>query len=203
MKSAARFSLMVTSLAVLFGLVVTLPTQVAAQDVASLTELATYDAKTNAVGASTFPKILPGPEYQLSFSKDGFASQTISNIYVGVDATHTQNAQLKIGSTKEVVEVKGSGLQVSLDTTDTAVSSTLDMSMVHELPLAIRDNPLGLLNYSPGVTVATGGDDDTLGSRGGVINADAGPAGNAILSAVRLLSGHQLGSAFRPGIGQT
>jgi hypothetical protein len=191
MKSAARFSLMVTLLAVLFGLVVTLPTQVAAQDVASLTGVVTdtsgavvadvdvqlvdtktnttYDTKTNAVGAYTFPKILPGPGYQLNFSKDGFASQTISNIYVGVDATHTQNAQLKIGSTKEVVEVNGSGSHVSLDTTDTAVSSTLDMSMVHELPLAIRDNPLDLLNYSPGVTVATGGDDDTLGSRGGAV----------------------------------
>lgn len=190
-------------LAVLFGLVVMLPTAVAAQDVASLTGVVTdtsgavvadvavqlvdtrtnttYDAKTNAVGAYTFPKVLPGPGYQLNFSKDGFASQTISNIYVGVDATHTQNAQLKIGSRKEVVEVNGSGSQVSLDTTDTAVSSTLDMSMVHELPLAIRDNPLGLLNYSPGVTVATGGDDDTLGSRGGAVTGARGDQSNYTL----------------------
>jgi hypothetical protein len=43
------------------------------------------------------------------------------------------------------------------------------MRLVHELPLDIRDNPLGLLVYSPGVTAATGGDDNTLGSRDGAV----------------------------------
>ncbi len=199
---ALRLSLFIGLLAS-FALLLALPTQVAAQEVASLTGVVTdttgavvadvtvtlrdtktntaYETKTNAVGAYTFLKVLPGPGYQLSFTKEGFASQTIANIYVGVDATHTQNAQLKIGSTKETVEVNGSGSEVSLNTTDTTVSSSLNMSMVHELPLAFRDNPLGLLNYAPGVTFATGGDDDTLGSRGGAVTGARGDQSNYTL----------------------
>jgi hypothetical protein len=179
------------------------PARLCAQDVASLTGIVTdttgavipdvyvklvdtktntnYETRTNSVGAYTFTKVLPGPGYQLNLSKDGFASQSIANIYLGVDATHTQNAQLQVGQTTQTVEVNGSGSQVSLDTTDTAVSTTLDMGMVHELPLIIRDNPLGLLAFSPGVTVATGGDDDTLGSRGGAVTGARGDQSNYTL----------------------
>jgi len=153
-------------------LVLSAPARLRAQDVASLTGIVTdttgavipdvhvklldtktntsYETTTNSVGAYTFAKVLPGPGYQLYLSRDGFASQRIANIYLGVDATHTQNAQLQVGQTTQTVEVNGSGSQVSLDTTDTAVSTTLNMSMVHELPLVTRDNPLGLLAFSLG-----------------------------------------------------
>ena len=168
-----------------------LPSFLAGQEVASLTGVLTdqtgaaipgatvklvdtktnvsYETKTNPVGAYTFSKVLPGPGYEIDFSMEGFASQSIANIYLGVDATHTQNAQLQVGTAAETVVVNGSGSQVSLNTTDTTVSSTLDMRLVHELPLEIRDTPLGLLVYSPGVTAAPGGDDNTLGSRDGTV----------------------------------
>ena len=112
----------------------------------------TYTAETNESGAYTFTKLLPGPAFKLSISKQGFRASNVDNIYLGVDTTHTQNVQLVVGQSSETVEVNGSGSQVSLDTTDTSVSTTLDMGMVHELPLPIRDNPLGLLVYAPGVT---------------------------------------------------
>ena len=181
-----------------------LPTFLAAQDVASLTGVVTdssgavvpdvnvqlvdtktnarFETKTNSVGAYIFPKVLPGPGYQLNLSKEGFASQTIRNIYLGVDTTHTQNARLQVGQATQTVEVNGSGSQVSLDTTDTAVSTILDMGMVHELPLATRDNPLGLLVYSPGVTSAMqAGDDNTLGSRDGAVTGARGDQSNYTL----------------------
>ncbi|MGA7906640.1 MAG: carboxypeptidase-like regulatory domain-containing protein [Candidatus Sulfotelmatobacter sp.] len=202
MKSAIRLAFSVMCVAV-FTLVLAGPTRLTAQEVASLTGVVTdtsgavvsgasvklvdtktntkYETTTNSVGGYTFLKLLPGPGYTLSISKEGFASETIANIYVGVDATHTQNAQLKVGRTTETVEVNGSGSQVTLDTTDTAVSSSLDMGMVHELPLGLRDNPLGLLNYAPGVTVATGGNDDTLGSRGGAVTGARGDQSNYTL----------------------
>jgi hypothetical protein len=142
---------------------------------------ASYQTQTNAVGAYTFTKLLPGPGYKLIVSKDGFQSQNIDNIYLGVDVTHTQNAQLAIGKTSETIEVNGSGSEVSLDTVDTTVSTSLNMGMVHELPLSLRDNPLGLLVYSPGVTNATGGDDDTLGSRGGAVAGARGDQSNYTL----------------------
>src|SRR5246127_4495491 len=141
----------------------------------------TYQTETNPLGSYTFSKLLPGPGYKLMFSKDGFRSSTVENIYLGVDATHTQNAQLAIGQSTETVEVNGSGSQVSLDTTDTAVSTTLDMDMVHELPLPIRDNPLALLVYSPGVTSAPSGDDNTLGSRDGAVTGARGDQSNYTL----------------------
>ncbi len=141
----------------------------------------TYQTQTNELGSYTFTKLLPGPGYKLMFSKDGFRSSTVENIYLGVDATHTQNVQLAIGQSTETVEVNGSGSQVSLDTTDTTVSSTLNMNMVHELPLVVRDNPLGLLVYSPGVTSAPGGDDNTLGSRDGAVTGSRGDQSNYTL----------------------
>jgi Carboxypeptidase regulatory-like domain len=175
-----------------------------AQDVASLTGVVTdssgavipdvnvkltdtktssnYETKTNLVGGYTFAKLSPGPGYEIKFTKEGFQSQSIANIYLGVNSTHTQNGELKVGNASETVEVNGSGSQVSLDTTDTAVSTTLDMGMVHELPLGIRDNPLGLLAYTPGVTVAIQtGDDNTLGSRGGAVTGARGDQSNYTL----------------------
>jgi len=180
-----------------------LPSFLAGQEVASLTGVVTdktgaviqdatvklvdtktnvsYETKTNSVGAYTFTRLLPGPGYTLTVTTEGFQSLAIANIYVGVDATHTQNAELEIGKATETIQVNGSGSQVSLDTADTTVSSTLDMRLVHELPLVIRDNPLGLLVYSPGVTAATGGDDDTLGSRGGAVTGARGDQSNYTL----------------------
>ncbi len=137
-----------------------------------------YQATSNDVGAYTFVKVLPGPGYRLTVTKEGFQSLTIDNIYLGVHSTQTQNVQLEIGQVTQTVEVSGSGSQVSLNTTDTSVSSSLSMQVVHELPLAIRDNPLGLLVYTPGVTAATGGADNTLGSRDGAVAGARGDQSN-------------------------
>ena len=141
----------------------------------------TFQTETNDLGSYTFTKLLPGPGYKVIFTKAGFRASTVENIYLGVDATHTQNAQLAVGQSTETIEVNGSGSQVSLDTTDTAVSSTLDMGMVHELPLSIRDNPLGLLVYSPGVTTAPSGDDNTLSSRDGAVTGSRADQSNYTL----------------------
>jgi len=45
---------------------------------------ATYAAKTNSVGAYTFVKLLPGPGYRLTVSREGFEELTISDIYIAV-----------------------------------------------------------------------------------------------------------------------
>src|SRR5690348_18398889 len=47
----------------------------------------TFQTVTNSSGVYTFLKLLPGPAYTLTVSKDGFQSTAISNIYVSVDAT--------------------------------------------------------------------------------------------------------------------
>ena len=133
----------------------------------------TYETKTNSVGAYTFPKVLPGPAYRLTFSKTGFSSLAISDIYLAVGATHTQNAQLQLGQRSETVEVNGEGANVSLNTTDTTVGNNFDMQLVHELPFLVRDNPTALLIYEPGVVVASGADDPSGNRVGSVSGARA------------------------------
>jgi len=200
--SGQRSSMVLAGVLLLMSCALSNP--LSAQDVASLTGVVTdssgavipgvnvkltdtktgsnYETTTDSVGSYTFTKLLPGPGYEVKLTKEGFQSQSIGNIYLGVDSTHTQNGVMKVGDTTVTVEVNGSGSQVSLDTTDTAVSTTLDMGMVHELPLGIRDSPLGLLAYTPGVTVAIEtGDDDTLGSRGGAVTGARGDQSNYTL----------------------
>src|ERR1700722_5287253 len=97
-----------------------LPVFVMAQDVASLTGVVTdptgavvsevdvklldtrtntaYESKTNSQGAYVFNQLQPGPGYQITVSKVGFETVKLSDIYLAVNATHTQNAQLKVGA---------------------------------------------------------------------------------------------------------
>ena len=187
---------------VILGVAV-LPPFAVGQDVASLTGVVTdksgaviigakielvdtktntsYKATSNDAGAYTIAKALPGPGYKLTISKDGFQSLTIGNIYLGVHTTHTQNAQLELGAVTQTIEVTSTGSEVTLNTTDTSVSSSLSMRVVHELPLSVRDNPLALLVYTPGVTSSTGGNDNTLGSRDGAVAGARGDQSNYTL----------------------
>jgi len=189
--SAVRLSLIVAVVALL-GVSMTAPTQLVAQNVASLTGVVSdstgavlpdvsvklvdtktntsHATQTNAVGAYRFDYLLPGPGYKVTFSKQGFNTVTVSDIYLSTETVHTQNARMEIGKVAVTVEVNGTGTTVSLDTTDTAVSTDFDMNKVHELPIQIRDNPAGLIDYSPGVVdVGAGSSSDSNGSRGGAV----------------------------------
>jgi len=165
-------------------------TFMAAQDVASLTGVVTdasgavvpgvnvklvdtktntsYEATTNSVGAYTFTKLLPGQGYLLTFTKQGFDSVSVPNLYLAVNTIHTQNAELKIGKSSETIEVKGESSAVSLDTTNAAVGNSFDSNMIQELPVQVRDNVSSLLAYQPGVVTA-GQASDPNQSRSGAI----------------------------------
>jgi hypothetical protein len=193
-----------------------LPTVLKAQDVASLTGVVTdrtgavvadanvklvdtktnttYDTKTNAVGAYTFPNVLPGPGYKVTFSKDGFASLTVTDIYLAVSATHTQNVQLQLGKLTETVEVNGEGANVSLNTTDTTVGNNFDMQLVHELPIQLRDNPTGLLVYEPGVVTAAAPDDPS-GNREGAVTGSRADQGSYTLDGLDV-NDYAIGQSF-------
>ena len=129
----------------------------------------TYNTKTNGAGAYFFTKIQPGPGYTVTVSKEGFETVVISDLYLAVNTPHTQNVELKVGKTSEVIEVKGVGSSVSLNTNDATVGNNFDMDMVHELPVQVRDNPAALLSYQPGVVTASSDDDTGTQSRQGAI----------------------------------
>ena len=142
MTSVVR-SVLVRSCGIVLALAIFsgLPTALRAQDVASLTGVvtdatgavvpdvdvklvdtktnATFETKTNALGAYQFLKLLPGPGYKLTLSKQGFSTLTVPDIYLATGSTHTQDVHLGVGTTSETVEVSGEGSAVSLDTTDT------------------------------------------------------------------------------------
>ncbi len=175
------------------ALVLAIANTSAAQDVASLTGVVTdssgavvkdanvtlldtktntsYQAKTNSVGAYTFPNLLPGPDYQLTFAKEGFDTVIVPKLYLAVNTTHTQNAELKIGASSTTIEVKGESSAVTLDTTDAAVGNSFDTNMIHELPVQVRDNVSALLAYQPGVTYAGNGSDPNQSRSGAITGA--------------------------------
>ena len=152
------------------------PALLSAQEVASLTGVVTdstgavvpdvavklvdtrtntsYEATTNSVGAYFFARLSPGPGYKMTFLKEGFEAVSIADIYLAVSSTHTQNAQLTVGTVNQSVEVNGSGSEVTLDTTDTSIGNNFDMRTVHDLPVIFRDSVAALLQYQPGVVAA-------------------------------------------------
>ena len=141
---------------------------------------ANYATTTNAVGGYAFYKLLPGPDYKVTFDKVGFERLTVSNIYLAVGATHTQNAELEIGQVTESVEVSAADSAVSLDTTDTVIGNNVDMRMVHELPIIARESPTALLDFQPGV-IDTNVRNDDNGSREGAVTGARGDQNNVML----------------------
>jgi len=206
------------SLLVLLPLLFTLPTLVAAQDVASLTGVITdttgavvadasvkvvdtrtntaYEARTNTLGSYLFNRLQPGPGYQITVSKEGFESVKLSDVYLAVNATHTQNAQLKVGATNETVEVSGAGSSVTLDTTDTTIGNNFDMREVHDLPILFRDSMASLAQFQPGVAVSAPVDDPN-NSRTGAVTGSRIDQGNITLDGLDV-NDFGTGQAFAP-----
>ena len=217
LKFAARASRMI-SLGALVGfcLLAGLSIRMAAQDVASLSGLVTdasgavvvsadvvlldtrtntrYESHTNASGSYTFPKLLPGPAYALTVTVPGFQTATVTGIYVGVNTAHTQNVQLSVGNTAITVEVNAQDANVSLNTTDTTVGNNFDMQLVHELPVAVRDNPTALLVYEPGVVTAAVSEDPG-GNRNGAVTGSRADQGSYTLDGLDV-NDYAIGQSF-------
>jgi Carboxypeptidase regulatory-like domain len=178
---------------------------VSAQDVASLTGVVTdptgavvagidvklldtktntaYQTKTNALGAYLFSNLKPGPGWQITFTREGFETLKLSDVYLAVNSAHTQNAQLKIGAASETVEVSGAGSAVTLDTTDTTIGNNFDMRTVHDLPVLFRDSIASLVQFQPGVVNAASVDDPN-NSRAGAVTGSRVDQGNITLDGI-------------------
>ena len=217
LRFAARASRVIFLGALLgFCLFVGLSIRSVAQDVASLSGLVTdasgavvvsadvvlvdtktntrYETHTNASGSYTFPKLLPGPAYKLTVEVPGFQTATVTGIYVGVDTTHTQNIQLNVGNAAVTVEVNAQDANVSLNTTDTTVGNNFDMQLVHELPVAVRDNPTALLVFEPGVVTSSVADDPG-GNRNGAVTGSRADQGSYTLDGLDV-NDYAIGQSF-------
>ncbi len=58
---------------------------------------ATSGATTDAGGDYSFPDVVPGSNYSLTFSASGYADQTFNNVAVAAGITTTEDAQLALG----------------------------------------------------------------------------------------------------------
>ena len=124
------------------------------------TTSATYHAKTNAVGSYSIVNVLPGPGYKITIAESGFQPVVVTDIYLTVATTRTQNAKLRAGDVSQSVEVSASNSEVTIDTTDATVGNNFDGNLLNQLPVQNRDNPTALFTLQPGIT-----DDAVTGAR--------------------------------------
>jgi len=114
---------------------------------------ATLGATTNSVGAYTISAVPPGPGYTMTFTRDGFKPVVVTNIYLNVNSTRTQNARMLVGTTSQTVQVSAESEAVTLDTTDATVGNNFQVQFLNDLPVADRDSPAALFTQQPGITL--------------------------------------------------
>ncbi len=164
----------ITRFAFLIALVL-FPSLLSAQNVASMTGLVTdmsgavipkaeitlvngntgtsYQATSNASGAYSFTNVPPGPGYKVTFSAQGFEPFTVSEIYLTVNTTRTQNVSLHAGAESVTLEVSAASSEVTINTNDASVGNNFDVKLLNELPVQNRDSPAALFTLQPGVTL--------------------------------------------------
>jgi outer membrane receptor protein involved in Fe transport len=136
--------------ATLSGLVTDSSGAAVADAAVSIKNVATGEVRavaSNADGLYSAPNLLPGG-YEVSAEAKGFSKVVQKGITLTVGAQMALNLTLKPGKVTEVVEVEGAPPDVQ--TTSSAVSSTVESRTVRELPLNGRDWTT-LATLEPGV----------------------------------------------------
>ena len=111
-----------------------------------------FKTTTNSAGSYHFADIPPGPGYQMVFSHEGFSPYTVTNVYVNVANSRTQNAKLSPGS-NVTVEVTAAGEGVTLNTEDATVGNNFQVQKLNDLPVQSRTSPSALFTLQPGITL--------------------------------------------------
>ena len=110
-----------------------------------------FTVTTDGTGTYHFLNVPPGAGYAETITHVGFAEEDITDIYMTVGNTRTQNAKLQAGAVSEI-SVTASSSEVTLDTTDAAISSNVDVASLNHLP--VQDRTTGvttLFNLQAGV----------------------------------------------------
>jgi hypothetical protein len=91
---------------------------------------------TNNAGRYTFVNVRPG-DYEVTFTKTGFAKVSIPSDVVEVGMTSTNNVTMKVGTESQTVEVQATG--VELQTLNATVGNTVNGLSLESLPTIARD----------------------------------------------------------------
>jgi len=112
----------------------------------------TYKAVTNRSGAYTLSNVAPGPGYKETISSDGFQTAVLTDLYMNVSTTRTQNVNLAVGSVTQTLTISASTEGETLNTTDATIGNNFEVQYLNQLPVSLRDSPLALLTQQPGMT---------------------------------------------------
>lgn len=118
----------------------------------SLQDLSTNDvrnAKSQDRGTYSFVNLSIGT-YKLTVTKTGFQRKLFDRVEVHATQVTDVTVNLEVGLASQTVEVEGSATPL-IDTTSNALTSTIDMKQIEDLPLGGRDLTQ-LANLVPGVT---------------------------------------------------
>jgi hypothetical protein len=105
-----------------------------------LQDLATNEtrtATTGSAGSYTFAG-LPTGNYKLTVSKSGFVTQVFESVTVSATRMTDVKSVMRVGALNEQVVVSGEAVPV-LETDSNAITGTIDMKQVEDLPLVGRD----------------------------------------------------------------
>jgi hypothetical protein len=122
---------------------------------------------TQGNGSYSVPE-LPAGMYQLTFTKEGFETETHTEVLVNANRTSTVDASLKVGSVSATVEVTATPLMNQTDTTNGYVVDQL----------TIQDTPLGTGSFTQLAILSPGVHADFLSGAG----TNAGLGNQAIFS---------------------
>ena len=74
----------------------------------------------------------------------------MSDIYLIVGSTRTQNAKLHAGNVSTTVEVSAENSEVTIDTTDATIGNNFYINLLNDLPVQSRTSPSALFTLQPG-----------------------------------------------------
>ena len=101
---------------------------------------------TTTSGDYTVTYLIPGT-YNITVSKEGFATAMKTDILLNVDQTSTIDFNLQVGAISQVISVNASDTQIELSKADNG--EIIDNERIQEAPLDGR-NPFTLFDLSPG-----------------------------------------------------
>jgi hypothetical protein len=133
-----------------------------------LRDLETNDVHTSMTkgGGDAVLSFLNPAHYKLTITKDGFESKVYPSVTVQTNQVTDLKITLNVGAATQTVSVSGETSPL-LDTTQNAISTTIDLKQVDDLPVAGRD-VFGLAFLVPG---AVGDNFNNL--PGGAVNVSA------------------------------
>jgi hypothetical protein len=127
------------SLGTVVGLVTDQSGAVVPDVTVAITDTATKAVRTtttNSAGRYTFVNVPPG-NYDVTFTKSGFAKISVPNDVVAVGEVSTNNVTMKVGTESQTVEVEASG--VELQTLNATVGNEVSGLSLNSLPSIQRD----------------------------------------------------------------